>query len=76
MHAKMKKLKAMIMVLMCTLTMVGASSCLVSVSKDNGRHNGWYKNPHNPHNPNHENNPAPNPQGKSKEKHKDNGHHQ
>ena len=21
------------------------------IKKDNGNHNGWYKNPHNPHNP-------------------------
>lgn len=31
--------------------MFSTTSCFVLVSKDNGKHKGWYKNPNNPHHP-------------------------
>jgi hypothetical protein len=37
---------ALSLLLLCSF-----SSCLVVTKTDNGKHKGWYKNPHNPHNP-------------------------
>lgn len=33
------------------LFLTAMSSCVVAGKHDNGKHKGWYKNPHNPHNP-------------------------
>lgn len=45
----------------------GAQSCVVVTEKhDNGRHNGWYKNPNNPHHPNTTNPGQSKGKGKSK----------
>lgn len=60
----MKKVKIFMIFVLCTGLLLNATSCLVLVSKDNGKHNGWYKNPNNPHHPN-----STNP-GQSKGKHK------
>ncbi len=37
-----------------SLLLIFASSCatIQTVSHDQGKHKGWYKNPNNPHNPN------------------------
>ncbi|HTL81628.1 MAG TPA: hypothetical protein VL651_07980 [Bacteroidia bacterium] len=29
------------------------SGCIIVTPHDNGKHKGWFKNPHNPHNPAH-----------------------
>ena len=60
-----EKLKTFAVVALCAGILFGASSCVVLVKKDNGKHKGWFKNPNNPHHP-HSTNPA----GKSKGKHK------
>lgn len=31
--------------------LLSATSCVVLVKRDNGRHKGWFKHPQNPHNP-------------------------
>lgn len=59
----MKKMKIIMILVLCTGLLLNATSCLVFVNKDNGKHKGWYKNPNNPHHPN-----STNP-GKSKGKH-------
>ena len=48
----MKKVKLFAVVIMSAGLLLGTSSCFIAVSKDNGQHKGWYKNPNNPHNPN------------------------
>ncbi|MFL5765567.1 MAG: hypothetical protein ACJ77K_16600 [Bacteroidia bacterium] len=46
----MKALKFQVVTL-SFLFICGISSCVVVSKTDNGKHKGWYKNPHNPHNP-------------------------
>ena len=36
----------------CAVIVPGSSARYGVVKKDNGKHNGWYKNQNNPHNPN------------------------
>lgn len=47
-----KKIRISIMCLLSVL-FISASSCATvqSVSHDQGKHKGWYKNPNNPHHP-------------------------
>jgi len=45
----MKTLKLFSILILCFGLLVGTSSCLVITKKDNGKHNGWFKNPKNPH---------------------------
>lgn len=54
------------MMALCIGFLFSATSCtVVFFKKDNGKHNGWHKNPNNPHNPN---NPQQEKQkGKSKQ---------
>ncbi|MFA5819022.1 MAG: hypothetical protein WC854_07060 [Bacteroidales bacterium] len=47
----MKTFKTIATLLLCLVLLFGATSCVVLVKKDNGRHKGWYKNPNNPHHP-------------------------
>lgn len=59
----MKLFKTLVLMMFCFGLLSSVSSCAVIVTpdstrhgvtqKDNGNHNGWYKNPKNPHNPNH-----------------------
>ena len=35
--------------MLLTAILFTAESCVVLVKEDNGKHKGWYKNPHNPH---------------------------
>jgi len=48
-------MKTLLTSLLVAALLMGFSSCLVLVDEqhDNGKHRGWYKNPHNPHNPAH-----------------------
>ena len=48
----MKKLKTIIALMLCMGILLNLVSCAVFYKKDNGNHNGWYKNHNNPHNPN------------------------
>ena len=45
----MKILRYIIVTGLCVLLLIHLTSCVVRVSKDNGKHKGWYKNSHNPH---------------------------
>ncbi len=47
----MKILKAIIPILLSLVIILNLTSCFLVVRQDNGKHKGWYKNPHNPHNP-------------------------
>ncbi len=38
-------------ILISLITHFSATSCLVLVEKDSGKHKGWYKNTNNPHHP-------------------------
>jgi hypothetical protein len=56
----MKIFKAIATLLFCMAFLFNVTSCrVVYFKKDNGKHKGWYKNPHNPHNPNHVENKNP-----------------
>jgi hypothetical protein len=48
-------MKTLIAFIIGATILIGANSCLVvqEPQHDNGKHRGWYKNPHNPHNPQH-----------------------
>ena len=48
---KMKKIKSISIIILCAAFLFSTTSCVVLVGKDNGRHNGWFKNQNNPHNP-------------------------
>ncbi len=48
----MKQFKTIAILIMLTSFLFSNSSCVVAYRKDNGNHNGWYKNQNNPHNPN------------------------
>lgn len=58
----MKTVKTFVILALCMGFLFNITSCVVLVREDNGKHKGWYKNPHNPHHP-HSTNP-----GKSKGK--------
>ena len=62
----MRLLKTVAILVLCTGVLLNASSCIVLVEKDHGKHKGWYKNTNNPHHPN-STNPG---NGNSKHKHK------
>lgn len=58
---KMKPFRTVTALILCMGFLFSVTSCAVYVTKDrarpvflvpkdNGRHNGWYKNPNNPHN--------------------------
>lgn len=47
----MKTFKTIAIILLCLVLLSGATSCVVFVKRDNGKHSGWFKNPNNPHNP-------------------------
>ena len=58
----MKTFRTFVILALCIGLLFNTTSCVVLVTKDNGKHKGWFKNPHNPHHP-HSTNP-----GKSKGK--------
>jgi len=60
----MKLFKPMAILGLCTILLLGTTSCYVRVKENQGKHKGWYKNSNNPHHPN-----TTNP-GNSKDKHK------
>jgi hypothetical protein len=43
-HIQMKKIRALLVLTLFTGILLGATSCTVFFSKDNGKHKGWYKN--------------------------------
>jgi len=45
----MKTFRALAMLLLCMGLLFSTSSCAVFVTRDNGHHRGWHKNPNNPH---------------------------
>jgi hypothetical protein len=47
----MKTIKTIAIFSLFNLFLFNASSCIVFVKKDNGKHKGWTKNPNNPHHP-------------------------
>jgi len=57
----MKSIRTIAKIVLCLGFLYSATSCAVFITRDNGRHvfvpgnngkhNGWYKNPNNPHNP-------------------------
>jgi len=47
----MKIFKGLVILVLCTGILLSASSCVVYMKGDNGRHKGWFKNSHNPHHP-------------------------
>lgn len=47
----MKTVRLYTVLLIGLVFMFSTTSCFVVVSKDNGKHKGWYKNPKNPHHP-------------------------
>jgi hypothetical protein len=49
---KTKTLEIVVVLILCIVFLFNATSCFVLVKKENGKHQGWYKNPNNPHNPN------------------------
>jgi hypothetical protein len=49
----MKRTKQIAVLVLCMGLLIGATSCVVLVKEDNGRHKGWFKNPRNRHNPRH-----------------------
>jgi hypothetical protein len=53
----MKLFKIFVTLTLCIGILFGATSCLVVVREDNGRHKGWFKNSNNPHHP-HSTNPG------------------
>lgn len=59
----MKKLKTLVVIVLCSGLLFSLSSCLVLV-KDNPKPRGWFKNTNNPHHPK-----STNP-GKGNSKHK------
>jgi hypothetical protein len=46
----MKKFKSGAALIFLLVFLFSATSCSVYFKKDNGNHNGWYKNSNNPHN--------------------------
>jgi hypothetical protein len=63
----MKKLRTIVLLLLCIGFMFNATSCVVFVKKDHGKHKGWHKSTNNPHHSNYPNNTN---LGKSKGFHK------
>jgi hypothetical protein len=57
----MKTLRLSLTLLLCIGFLFSVSSCMVFVSKDNGKHKGWNKNSNNPH---HRNSTNPGKAGK------------
>ena len=47
----MKTLRTIAILVLCMGLLFSATSCVVLVKKDNGKHKGWFKNSNNPHNP-------------------------
>ena len=47
----MKTSRIVVLLFLLTGLLFSATSCVVFVKKDNGRHEGWYKNTNNPQNP-------------------------
>lgn len=51
---KMKTLRTLVIVIICTMFLFSAVSCVVLVKKDNGKHKGWSKNTNSPNSSNSE----------------------
>ena len=47
----MKTIRTVSIITLCAVFIFSIASCVVLTEKDNGHHNGWYKNTNNPHNP-------------------------
>jgi hypothetical protein len=47
----MKTFRTIAFIVLCIGLLFGATSCVVLVKEDNGKHKGWFKNSNNPHHP-------------------------
>lgn len=42
------RIKLFVILALCLTLMIGTTSCVVLIKKDNGKHKGWNKNQNNP----------------------------